>query len=778
MLRKRAALGVACALLAGLTSGLARAEPVDVAIISDGDELTHATRTALVDELRSLSDFETTFRFPATWQTEHRWQVDIARRAMESALADDSVEIVVALDVLSSSLAARFAPEKPLIAAMVIDPVLQGFSTTRSGTGGTPNLHFLSVDFDLAGALRSFQRMTEARHIGLLVDPHILGGATASELFRRAREELDFDLSLIEPSAADLDEPLEFIPPDVDGLFLTPLPRLDPHSYGRLVQLAIDEQWPTFTTLGRADVEAGLLMGKSLVPQPKQVARQLAIDIRDITLGRSGSQLPGVLEVRDRLVFNLSTAKAIGFHPSFELLLSADLVDEEVATDRLLTLNSAVDEALARNLRLAVAQHDLELADQDAQVARGTLLPQLTGKTNWTVQDRDLAGTGPTRTVETSLSFSQSIYSEALRSRYRATVLAQAAQESDLEAIELDVIETAASAYLNVLIAKTEREIQVENLKLTQANIERAQSRYDVGSGDRSEVLRFESELGIARQRVTSAVAAYERLRFELNRVLKQPIELAFQVEESGIDAAKIFGDGRLGQFFQKPDLLRTLSDFLAEEARRKAPELAAIQARIQAQERLLSAAERRRYVPTVSAFSRAGRIVNDSGARFDTDFDTDWSLGLEVGWSLFEGGSIKAEKRRATLQAQQLQLTLQQTADAIETQTRSRLAEAASSRLNIGFAESSAEAARKTLDLVTDAYVRGSVGYIDLIDAQNSHLNARLAAANAVYQHLRNLVALQRSIAFFDFAVSAEEKEAWLDRMDRFTQSRQESQR
>ena len=171
-------------------------------------------------------------------------------------------------------------------------------------------------------------------------------------------------------------------------------------------------------------------------------------------------------------------------------------------------------------------------------------------------------------------------------------------------------------------------------------------------------------------------------------------------------------------------------------------------------------------------------RIIDDGGAIFETDFDSDWSLGVDFTWSLFEGGAIAASRRRATQQVDQLDLTLQQTADIIEADARARLVEAASTRLNIAFANSSAEAARETLALVTDAYSRGAAGYIDLIDAQNTFLSARLAAANAVYQHLQDLVELQRSIAFFDFAASPAGEQAWLERLDLFLQSTEDAPR
>ncbi|MEM9301483.1 MAG: TolC family protein [Pseudomonadota bacterium] len=761
-----------------MVGGAAASAEIDIAIVADGDSAL-ATQTSMLlrEELQALGDRDFEFRFPPHRQVTHDWDPSAARAAIEAALSDPAIEIVIALDIISSSVVADFEPTKPLLASTVVQPALQGFPVTEAGTSGLPGVHFLTANFDFPAAIRRFQQATGARHVGLLVDGDVFSAIPAlTASVRAAQAELDLELSLISGSDSVADPWLAAIPAGVDALFLTPLPKLDAGQTQRLIDHAKERRWPTFTTLGRDAVQAGFLMGRSLVTPPEQLARRLAVDIRDIALGRAAEDLAVTLGVQDRLAINRLTAEAIGFEPTFELIFSADILNEELPTGRVLTLGSAIGEAVERNLQLAVADRDLEVAREDTRIARGTLLPQLGGDVSLSNQDRDLAGTGPTRTTEVGLGLSQSLYSESRWSDFQATAFLEAASVADLKSTRLDVIETAALTYLAVLIAKTERDIQVENLNLTRANLERARFRYDVGSTDRSEVFRFETELGTDQQSVTNALAAFERQRFELNRVLQQPISLPFQLDEPGIEAARIFGDPRLARFLDGPVGVASLADFLAKESLARAPELESLRTRILAQERRLLAAERQRYVPDVDAFARVSEIVDDGGARFDTDFDEDWSVGVEATWSLFEGGAIRAERRRAAALVDQLELTLQQQADFIEADARASLAQAAASRLNIGFAASSADAARSTLDLVTDSYVRGASSYIDLIDAQNAFLSARLAAANAVYQHLQDLVALQRDIAFFDFAVSPTEKEAWFERLDDHATAGQES--
>ena len=71
----------------------------------------------------------------------------------------------------------------------------------------------------------------------------------------------------------------------------------------------------------------------------------------------------------------------------------------------------------------------------------------------------------------------------------------------------------------------------------------------------------------------------------------------------------------------------------------------------------------------------------------------------------------------------------------------RSALHRAAASIAGIGFAEDAADAARRNLALVTDAYEEGVLSILDLIDAQNAALVAEQESATAVYDYLIDLM-------------------------------------
>ena len=231
---------------------------------------------------------------------------------------------------------------------------------------------------------------------------------------------------------------------------------------------------------------------------------------------------------------------------------------------------------------------------QTTRISRASLLPQLAVGLDFDASDRDLVGNGATRTSSIGFSLSQSIYSESKNSQYDISKYNEKSQGSVLETTRLNIIEQTARAYLTVLMAKSELDIQTDNLKLTRSNLERAEYRYKVGATDRSEVHRFETELGASLQHVSNAHSSYKISKNTLNQVLHRPIEEHFQIQEPSLEGPQIFGDKRLVQFLKSPGKVTTFKNFLSKTSIQNSPELKSLDAQIKAQKRALLAASRK----------------------------------------------------------------------------------------------------------------------------------------------------------------------------------------
>ena len=143
------------------------------------------------------------------------------------------------------------------------------------------------------------------------------------------------------------------------------------------------------------------------------------------------------------------------------------------------------------------------------------------------------------------------------------------------------------------------------------------------------------------------------------------------------------------------------------------------------------------------------------------------WSVSVQAGLPLFTGGARKAEFQRATEELSALRLERELLVERIGVRILVAMFAAGSSYPAIELAQEGADAARKNLELVRDAYSQGLVSTIDLLDAQNSFLVAEASAANTVYDFLIDLMEIQRATNTFDFFRSEANREAWFQRLE-----------
>lgn len=774
---------LACLFLTCLVS-IASASPrhqssATIAILTDGPAPeTEAILSAFKEQLAGLNQGKTEVKFPSNLQRQGDWDRYQIERHLQELLARSDVDVVITLGVIGSGMTAALEPALPVVAPFVIDAQLQSFPVTVKGTSGVENLHYLANPRGISADIARFQQATGANHIAVVAEARVTAAIPAAgRSIRRVADQLGIVLTSVEVEnrAGDI---LAALPEDVDAVFFLPLLGMSAFERQQLVDGLVERKLPSFSALGRPAVEQGMLMGASLVPPGDRLGRQLAVDVSDILRGRLAGELPVTFEVNSRLTLNMKTARSIGYAPPFDILYEADLLNDDVGEGRKLSLQQTVSEALERNLAYAIAQEELLSAGESTQIAQSTLLPQITLNASSQAFDRDLVNSGSTRTTSAGVGLSQLIYSESVTANYAISQRLEAAQAADAESVRLDIVQQAAQGYLNVLVSKTQLRIQRDNLKVTRANLERAQFRYKIGAADRSEVHRFETALGGSQQDVSNAQALYLQTMNQLNQILHRPIEEPFQPVEPGLGGTPIFGDPRLSEFISDTTKARIFRDFLVKEALVNAPELVAVKEQMAAQERSLKAAKRARYVPDILLTGSLDRIVDEDGGDFNIDRDEDWSVGVQLELPLYSGNKLEADKRQARIELRRLQLQERQIIDGIETQARFSVHKAGASRTNIGFARSAAEASTKTLEMVTDAYTRGSASDVDLIDAQNAALVAHLSSANAEYQFLLDLMDVERSIGFFDFFVDPARKEAWFDRLNTFSQQWQEGQR
>lgn len=754
---------------------------VRIGIVRDGPPGRLPDRTGMIKEaILEVTSGEFDVRFPAHMTVHGNWRVADIRKAVDTLLADPKVDLVIGGGYTASDYLAHLKNlPKPVIAPVVGDRELQRFPL-KDGGSGVKNLSYIDPFTSVSRDIKVFHEMVPFHNLAVITGEHTLETIPWLEKrFRQIANEYTINVTVVKVGTS-ADEALAALPPETDAVYVMPIAQLSPGQFRKIVYGLILRRLPSFSMLGRDDVEAGLLASVTPKSDISRLTRRIALNVQRILLGEKASTLRVAFPLGERLTINMATGRAIGFYPSWSALTEAELLNEQVErVERRLSLESAVREAIAANLDLAAQNRNVAAGEQVVKEARSSLLPQIDLDAQGAVIDDDRAessrGLTPERSFTGSVTATQLLYDEDSWSNYSVEKKLQTSREEQRDTVELDIIRNSAVAYLDVLRAKTLERVEKDNLRLTRANLERALVRVSIGIANRSEEFRWQSEIATNRANVLFTQARTRQTENRLNRLLNRPLEEQFATIETDLrDPLLIVSDPRLFPYVDNPRNYRIYRDFVAEEGLEIAPELLGFDAAIAAQERILANAKRAFWLPSFTAQGTVSELLAESGegkrssSQSNLD-DTDWSVGVFATFPLVEGGGKFATIKRAREELSRLQLERQATGERIDQRVRSALHQTSASFPNIGLSRSAAEASRKNLELVTDQYVRGLVSIVDLLDAQNSALRTDQDAENAVYNFLIDWMDVERAAGRFDFLMTQGEREEWFQRLQEF---------
>jgi outer membrane protein len=758
----------------------------NIGIVTDGPGALKPDLVALFkSEVLQMAEGEFLLDFPVSMLLEADGTNVGVNRHLDTLLANPETDLILALGTVSSTEGLkRRNLEKTIVAPFVFDAALQ--EAPREGNGsGVKNLFYLNLGTPFDEELIEFRKLIPFKSLGVLLDERDVAGVPAvKKITTSLGYEHSINVSLISVGSSAL-EAVSRIPESVKTVIVGPLWQFGADEVAILSQELIKRKIAGFATINFNYVEDGLFATTMPENSFEQIARQVAISIQEILLGEDAATLPTDFFKGQKLTINMETARAINIYPSLDYMTGAHLLNEQREDiERRVNLPEVVAEALTANLDLAVAEQGVEVGMYVVGEAKSTLLPQLFIGAGGRAIDDDRAalsqGTTPESAVTGSLSFSQQIYSENSWAGYTVEKYRQTGREYDRDSVKLDIMYDTSTAYLDVLRRGTVEQLQKDNMKLTQANLERAQIRLSTGVAGPDELYRWQTQFANDRQIVLRAESASRDAMQALNRILNRPLKEEFIALETDFSDPLLIGGERLFyELIHNPLYFDKFNDFAMLEGLEASPELKVIDASIAAQERLIVKSKRDYWVPTFSVDGDLEYLFTDSGEGQRNEEltgldDTDWQVGIFATIPLVEGGRKRATLGKDKILLLQLQTKRRAVEDRISQRILQSLNNTRASYPAINLSRDAVDAARRNLQLVTDSYVQGIKSIIDLLDAQNQALNAELDAANAVYNFLIDLMGVQRSIGTFITFLPLEESEEWTTRVQQYLRAEQ----
>jgi outer membrane protein len=414
------------------------------------------------------------------------------------------------------------------------------------------------------------------------------------------------------------------------------------------------------------------------------------------------------------------------------VLLSTPLLAEE-PTLKVISLDEALQTAVANQPQLRQAQATTAAAKARADEAFAPLLPQASGTAAFQLKTanfvsqpgalpRGITQTGTQMSTRSpsfdtygflnlGVSVNQLIYDfSQTKGKYDAAKMSVLAQEKTERATLLQVMLDVRSTYFGARATKSLVTVARETLENQERHLAQIQGFVEVGTRPEIDLAQARTDRANAQVQLINAENNYETAKAQLNLSMGVDAPTNYEVTD---------------ELFSPMEGENQNVDDLLGEALKARPEFAALENQIRAQELTLSAIKGG-YWPSLSISTG----LTDAGSAIDK-LRWNWNAGLMLSWPFYQGGITRAQANEA--HANILSLTAQR--DEQRSQIRlevekARLAVRAD-KAALGAADEAITNARERLKLAEGRYETGVGNAIELGDSQ-------LALSNALAQKIQ----------------------------------------
>jgi outer membrane protein TolC len=299
----------------------------------------------------------------------------------------------------------------------------------------------------------------------------------------------------------------------------------------------------------------------------------------------------------------------------------------------------------------------------------------------------------------------------------RAAAAETSAIAQDREAARADLKLDITRAYWAVITARAAADVVEQALARTDAHLADVRNQLAVGLVPPSDVFSLEAQQARQQMLLIEAQNIAENSAAEFRRLTGLSPDAAFELADR-IDT---------------PPSASPRVAALIDAARATRAERKALQIRIGGlNERVTAAAAG--SLPTLSTvagydFARPNQKIFP---RQDA-WKKSWDVGVNVSWSLFDGGRVHAEVAEASANQRAAEERLKDFDAGVDVEVRQRVADAVSAEAAITAAEAGVRSAAEARRVIADRFAAGVAANTEVIDAQVALLQAELDRTRAL---------------------------------------------
>lgn len=384
---------------------------------------------------------------------------------------------------------------------------------------------------------------------------------------------------------------------------------------------------------------------------------------------------------------------------------------------------------------LKVAAGNVQIAREGKNQTKSALLPSVDlgagVSQNYDLSDWMSGDSAENTTGQYSLSLSYPLYRRNLGLAHKQVDSQISASEATFQSAEQDLIARLAAAYFDVLAANDNLLFAQGTKEAFKRQLDQAQQRFDVGLIAITDVQEAQAgyDLAVAEeiQAQNNLDNAYEALR-EITGGYHKHI-------------ATLKADN--------PPLLRPEPADIkkwSETALEKNPEMIAAKYNLDATRQDIDIA-RTGKLPTVDITASHGYqdiMRGDSG--YSTSTGTSNSIGIQLAYSLYNGGQVSSNIRQAQNRYTQALDSLEQLRRTIHRQSQAAFLNVVSNISQVKALKQALKSNEVALDAVQTGFEVGSRTSVDVLNAQRELLSAQSNYARSRYDYIVNTLLLKQA--------------------------------
>ncbi len=420
-------------------------------------------------------------------------------------------------------------------------------------------------------------------------------------------------------------------------------------------------------------------------------------------------------------------------------------IELKIEATRPLTLQDALDIAVARSPQLLLGQIAVEKAEAAVREQQAGLYPTVNANLSYTYNQSATSAVSAALIGASALtsaiaqtesapltgqvSVNWTIFSSGLvPSNIRTAQESLDAARYDSGRIRQEVLSNVITAYYDLQNADGSVDIGVASVRNAEASLRDAQAQEQAGIGTRFAVLQAEMQLANARVDLLQ----YQNRRVVAQRNLARQLNFERPTDVTAADPVQKGQSWRL-----------SLEDTLLEAFRNRS-ELG----RYLALERQAIAREVGYYAsqaPQVSVFLTPQ--IYDNLLDRVTGFYSGYSAGIQVQWSLFDGGAARARADQAIADARNARVNYVDTLNSVRYGVESAYTDMLTATLRTDATGTAVTSAEEALRLARLRFQAGVGTQLEVITADRDLTQARVNRLTATVDFNRAVASLRRSV-------------------------------